>query len=100
MIQSTLGISSPRAATSVHSRMPVVALPNSKKVFVRFCCFCLPCRALDSRKHQVQAYERTDNQTHMQVHDWYVNIVEQFGVVFDGVATGEEDDDLLLEVFA
>lgn len=36
----------------------------------------------------------------MQIHDWYVNIVEQFGVVFDGVATGEEDDDLLLEVFA
>jgi len=42
MIQSTLGISSPRAATSVQSRIPVGALQNSKNVFVRFCCFCLP----------------------------------------------------------
>jgi len=42
MIQSTLGISSPRAATSVQSRIPVGALQNSKKVFVRFCCFCFP----------------------------------------------------------
>jgi hypothetical protein len=42
MIQSTLGISRPRAATSVHKRVPDGALQNSKKVVVRFCCFCLP----------------------------------------------------------
>lgn len=43
MIQSTFGMSSPLAATSVQSKMPFSALQNSKKVFVRFCCFCLPC---------------------------------------------------------
>jgi hypothetical protein len=42
MIQSTMGISRPRAATSVHKRVPDGALQNSKKVVVRFCCFCLP----------------------------------------------------------
>lgn len=42
MIQSTLGMSRPRAATSVQSKIPVGALQNSKKVLVRFCCFCLP----------------------------------------------------------
>ena len=42
MIQSTLGMSRPRAATSVQSRIPVGAAQNSKKVRVRFSCFCLP----------------------------------------------------------
>ena len=42
MIQSTAGMSRPLAATSVHSRMPFSALLNSKKVLVRFCCFCFP----------------------------------------------------------
>lgn len=41
-IQSTSGMSRPRAATSVHSSVPDVALMNSKNVVVRFCCFCLP----------------------------------------------------------
>jgi len=41
-IQSTSGISRPRAATSVHSNVPELALQNSKKVVVRFCCFCFP----------------------------------------------------------
>lgn len=43
MIQSTRGMSRPRAATSVQRRIPEEALQNSKKVLVRFCCFCLPC---------------------------------------------------------
>ena len=42
-IQSTAGISRPRAATSVHSRIPVSALQNWKNVVVRFICFCFPC---------------------------------------------------------
>lgn len=41
-IQSTSGISSPRAATSVHKRMPESALQNWKKVVVRLVCFCFP----------------------------------------------------------
>lgn len=41
-IQSTSGMSSPLAATSVHSRMPESALQNWKKVVVRLVCFCLP----------------------------------------------------------
>lgn len=41
-IQSTAGMSRPRAATSVHKRVPVSALQNWKKVVVRFVCFCLP----------------------------------------------------------
>ena len=36
------GMSRPRAATSVQSSTPVSAWQNSKKVAVRFCCFCLP----------------------------------------------------------
>lgn len=50
MIQSTLGMSRPRAATSVQRRIPVGALQNSKKVLVRFCCFCLPCEQIASGK--------------------------------------------------
>ena len=42
-IQSTSGMSRPRAATSVHRRIPDLALQNSKKVVVRLCCFCFPC---------------------------------------------------------
>lgn len=34
--------SRPLAATSVQIRVPCLALQNSKKVFVRFCCFCFP----------------------------------------------------------
>lgn len=42
-IQSTSGMSRPRAATSVHSSIPESALQNWKKVVVRFVCFCFPC---------------------------------------------------------
>jgi hypothetical protein len=42
-IQSTAGMSRPRAATSVHSSLPVSALQNWKNVVVRFVCFCFPC---------------------------------------------------------
>ena len=35
-------MSRPRAATSVHNKMPFSALQKSKKVEVRFCCFCFP----------------------------------------------------------
>lgn len=49
-IQSTSGISSPRAATSVHSRMPESALQNWKKVVVRLVCFCLPCEMKQSKE--------------------------------------------------
>lgn len=41
-IQSTCGMSRPRAATSVQSKMPDFAWQNEKNVHVRFCCFCLP----------------------------------------------------------
>lgn len=34
--------SKPRAATSVQINVPWLALQNSKKVLVRFCCFCFP----------------------------------------------------------
>eukprot|EP01139_Manchomonas_bermudensis_P000891 Amastigsp_a1050_42.p4 type:complete len:122 gc:universal Amastigsp_a1050_42:437-802(+) len=41
-IQSTSGMSRPRAATSVQIRMPDSAPTKSRKVEVRFCCFCRP----------------------------------------------------------
>ena len=41
--------SRPLAATSVQMRVPCLALQNSKKVFVRFCCFCLPWRSKTGR---------------------------------------------------
>lgn len=41
-IQSTSGISSPLAATSVHNSIPESALQNWKNVVVRLFCFCLP----------------------------------------------------------
>lgn len=43
-IQSTAGISKPRAATSVHRSVPDSALQNWKNVVVRLVCFCLPCK--------------------------------------------------------
>ena len=48
-IQSTAGMSSPRAATSVQSRIPVSAEQNSKKVAVRLFCFWSPCRSSTGR---------------------------------------------------
>ena len=43
-IQSTWGISKPLAATSVHNRIDSLALQNWKNVWVRFACFCFPCK--------------------------------------------------------
>jgi len=45
-IQSTAGMSSPRAATSVASRAPVSAAQKSAKVEDRRACFCLPWMSL------------------------------------------------------
>ena len=36
---------------------------------------------------------------YMKIQYWNVDVIEEFGVVFDGIAAGEEDNDLLLEVF-
>lgn len=41
--------SKPRAATSVQIKVPCLALQNSKKVLVRFCCFCFPCNSRTGR---------------------------------------------------
>lgn len=41
-IQSTAGMSKPRAATSVHKSVPDSALQNWKNVVVRLVCFCFP----------------------------------------------------------
>lgn len=81
----------PRAATSVQSRVPVVALQNSKNVLVRVCCFCLPWHR-QRRQCGLAA--------HMQVEHRHIDVVEQLGVVLDRVARREEDDDLLLGVLA
>ena len=50
-IQSTAGMSSPLAATSVHSKMASLALQNWKKVCVLLVCFCLPCTHNHTQKH-------------------------------------------------
>lgn len=65
MIQSTRGMSKPRAATSVQRSVPVSALQNSKKVVVRFCCFCLPYECCVSRI----AIEEECKQTYVKVED-------------------------------
>lgn len=54
-IQSTSGMSRPRAATSVHSRMPESALQNWKKVVVRLVCFCLPWDTGGEREKHLSA---------------------------------------------
>ena len=36
--------------------------------------------------------------THMYIQDWYVNVVEQFGMKLDGIAGGKEDHYLLVPV--
>lgn len=41
--------SNPLAATSVQIKVPCLALQNSKKVLVRFCCFCCPCNSSTGR---------------------------------------------------
>lgn len=46
-IQSTAGMSSPLAATSVHNKIPDSALQNWKNVVVRFVCCCLPWNKFD-----------------------------------------------------
>ena len=42
MIQSTNGMSRPRAATSVQSKIASLAFTNWKNVCVLLFCFCLP----------------------------------------------------------
>lgn len=68
-IQSTCGMSSPLAATSVHSRIPLLASQNEKKVQVRFCCFCLPW------KQAAELQRLVELKTYMNAHDWNVNVV-------------------------
>ena len=51
-IQSTSGMSSPRAATSVHNKMASLALQNWKKVWVRLACFCLPWWRRNNRTYK------------------------------------------------
>ncbi|KAG5461665.1 MAG: hypothetical protein BJ554DRAFT_6101 [Olpidium bornovanus] len=36
--------------------------------------------------------------THVEVQDWYIDVVQQLRVVLDRIAAREENDDLLLEV--
>jgi hypothetical protein len=36
---------------------------------------------------------------YMKCKDCYIDIVQQLGVIFYGIATGEEDDDFLPSVF-
>lgn len=91
MIQSTRGMSRPRAATSVQRRMPDVALMNSKKVSVRFCCFCLPCYRRDS-----VCELRSQENAYVEIQHGHVDIIQKLCVVFDRIATGEEDDHFLL----
>lgn len=55
-IQSTAGMSKPRAATSVHSKMPDSALQNWKNTDVRLACFCLPYKT----EYYVKSIEITD----------------------------------------
>eukprot|EP00967_Tisochrysis_lutea_P153214 scaffold301866_cov26-Tisochrysis_lutea.AAC.3 len=52
-IQSTAGMSRPRAATSVDSRIPDDAEQNSKKVAVRLFCFWSPCNSRTGSAKQV-----------------------------------------------
>jgi len=41
---------------------------------------------------------RLRKSTHMEIQYWYVNIIQQLPVVFYGVATRKEDDDLFLQI--
>ena len=93
MIQSTRGISNPLAATSVQRRIPDSALQNSKNVFVRFCCFCLP---YPGGQYTFHAYEWT--RPYMKVQNRDVDIVQEFSMVLDGVAARKEDNNLLLHM--
>lgn len=84
MIQSTAGISKPRAATSVQSKIPFSALQNSKNVFVRFCCFCRPCydmceQVIGNHNHH-SLYS-----TYMQIQHRNVNVVHQLSMVLDRI---------------
>ncbi len=109
MIQSTSGMSRPRAATSVQTRMPLVALQNSKKVAVRLACFCRPCwlngwligccvgQQMPRCEH-VDNPRRKPRNAYVELQHGDIDVVEQFGVVFDRVARGKEHDHLLLQV--
>lgn len=63
-IQSTCGMSRPRAATSVQSKMPDFAWQNEKNVHVRFCCFCLPYKKsviCECYKFLIYKYDQNNN---------------------------------------
>ena len=36
--------------------------------------------------------------THVEVKYWHIDVIEQFGMVFDGIAARKEHDNLLLEI--
>jgi hypothetical protein len=113
-IQSTLGMSNPLAATSVHIRVPAVALENSKKVFVRFlivvsamsnrvklellrityCCFIFPCKASTGNYG-----ESASKCTTPPIKTTHIYVVKQFGVVCHYITTTEEADNLLFQVY-
>lgn len=55
--QSTLGISQPRAATSVQSRTsPPWLLLNLLKQALRSSCFCLPCKEKKAKLNIIKKY--------------------------------------------
>lgn len=97
MIQSTRGMSRPRAATSVQRRMPEEALQNSKKVFVRFCCFCLPWES-DIVKMSI-GETKLKVGTYVEIQDGHINIIKQFTMILDRITAREKHDDLLLHMF-
>ena len=93
MIQSTRGISKPRAATSVQRSVPDSALQNSKNVVVRFCCFCFPYEPTS-----VRAQQENLGRTYVKVKYWYINIVKEFGMVLYRITAREENNHFLLHV--
>lgn len=67
---------------------------NSKNVLVRFCCFCFPYIVHQS----VRSSQCVPNEAYMQVEYRNINVVQQFSVVFHGIAAREEDNGFLLQV--
>ena len=55
-IQSTRGMSRPRAATSVQRSTAVCAWQNWRKVVVRRACFCFPCNRHQVSRRQAKPY--------------------------------------------
>lgn len=102
MIQSTRGMSKPRAATSVQRRIPEEALQNSKKVLVRFCCFCLPCvsnSVCELIVDLLAEQEEEEEETHMEIQYRHIDIIQQLSMILDTITTRKEDYNLLLHMF-